>query len=212
MSRPNRIRMKWKSTPMISGALHALLIHRPSGKVVGTARLILPQPGHNNAPLPICGVCRHELLICDTPALPRAHTAEISRFAISKSLRRRANEETSVGSFSTPENDPRRTIPNASLGLMQAIVVMAAKGGVTHLCAVMEPMLLRMLRRLGICFDPLGPEVDCHGRRQPCYSYLDAQLARVWLERPDVWELVTRDGNLWPLNTDLVASLRTAAQ
>src|SRR5205814_4680838 len=127
--------------------------------------------------------------------------AEVSRFAISKILRRRASdrnkdEMTSVGSFSIG-NDRKRIIPNASLGLMQAIVAMAAKGGVTHLCCVMEPTLLRVLSKLGIHFDPLGPPVEYHGRRQPCYSFLDAQLARIWLERPDVWELVTRDGSLW---------------
>ena len=193
-------------------SLHALLTHRPSGSLVGTARLIIPRPG---CTLPIRDVCHHELIVVDNPALPRGRTAEISRFAISKNLRRRASDQakedtTSVGSFSMGE-DPKRIIPNASLGLMQAIVSMAAKTGVTHLCCVMEPTLLRMLRKLGICFEPLGPQVDYHGRRQPCYSFLDAQLARIWLDRPDVWELVTDDGNLWPLNTDLVKSLRSAS-
>jgi N-acyl amino acid synthase of PEP-CTERM/exosortase system len=193
------------------GALHALLFHRPSSNLVGTARLILPRAG-GDAPMPIRDVCHHELIVRDNPILPRAHTAEISRFAISKALRRRANEETSVGSFSTQTNDPRRMIPNASLGLMQAIIAMAAKGGVTHLTAVMEPTLLRMLRRVGINFELLGPEVDYHGRRQPCYCDVDAHLARGWLERPDVWELLTRDGTLWPLNTALAASMRAGTK
>jgi N-acyl amino acid synthase of PEP-CTERM/exosortase system len=191
-----------------SVALHTLLTHRLSGNLVGTVRLILPRRGKDHVSLPIRDVCHQQVMIQDNPALPWSHTAEISRFAISKNFRRRANEETSVGSFTTPGDDPRRMIPNTSLGLMQAIVMMAAKAKVTHLCAVMEPTLLRMLRRLGICFIPVGPPVDYHGRRQPCYSDLDVLLTRIWVERTDVWELITRDGGLWPLNTELAASLR----
>ncbi|HXJ01415.1 MAG TPA: PEP-CTERM/exosortase system-associated acyltransferase [Micropepsaceae bacterium] len=189
-------------------ALHALLYHRPSGNLVGTTRLIPHRPGDDKFTLPIRDVCHHELLVQDRPELPWAHTAEISRFAISKNFRRRANEETSVGSFITDANDPRRVIPNTSLGLITAITAMAAGAGLTHLCAAMEPTLLRMLRRIGIYFNPLGPEVDYHGRRQPCYADWDALLARVWLERPDIWEIITSDGALWPLNTDHVATLR----
>ena len=191
-----------------SDALHALLTHRLSGNLVGTVRLILPRRGKDHISLPIRDVCHQQVMIRDNPALPWSHTAEISRFAISKSFRRRSNEETSVGSFTTQGEDARRIIPNTSLGLMQAIVMMAAKAGVTHLCAVMEPTLLRMLRRLGICFIPAGPQVDYHGWRQPCYADLDVLLTRIWLERTDVWELITLDGGLWPLNTELAASLR----
>ncbi len=173
------------------------------------AHLILPQFGGRPVHLPIRHVCHHELVVHDNDKLPRVNTAEISRFAVSKTFRRRANEEqTLIGGISDVSADPRRRIPNASLGLMQAIVAMAAKAGVTHLCAVMEPVLLRMLRRLGIHFLDIGPLVDYHGRRQPCYSDLDVLLARIWLEQPEVWELITQDGSLWPLNTDLLPSLR----
>ena len=187
-------------------ALHALLIHRQSGTLVGTVRLILPQQDRDI--LPIREVCHEDLIRRDNQTLPWSHTAEISRFAISKNFRRRAKEETSVGSFTMQTDDSRRVIPNTSLGLMQAIVTMAATAGVTHLCAVMEPTLLRMLRRLGICFIPVGPQVEYHGQRQPCYSDLDLLLTRIWLERVDVWELITSDGVLWPLNTKLAESLR----
>jgi N-acyl amino acid synthase of PEP-CTERM/exosortase system len=91
---------------------------------------------------------------------------------------------------------------------MQAIVTMAAKARVTHLCAVMEPTLLRMVRMLGINWIPLGPPVEYHGRRQPCYSDLDVLLTGIWVERADVWELITDDGRLWPLNRQLAATLR----
>jgi N-acyl amino acid synthase of PEP-CTERM/exosortase system len=194
-----------------SAALHALLTHRRSASVVGTARLILPRPGGGLIALPIRDVCRHEFILRDTPELPWAQAAEVSRFAISKNLRRRVDDQigetTSVGSFSMGE-DPRRVIPNASLGLIQATTAMMAKAGAKYLCAVMEPTLLRMLKRLGLHFTHLGPVVEYHGQRQPCYADWDVLLARVWLERPEIWELITNDGSLWPLNTAVVASLR----
>jgi N-acyl amino acid synthase of PEP-CTERM/exosortase system len=189
-----------------ASALHALLLHRASQDVVGTVRLILPRSDNE---FPIRHVCQHELIVRDNPLLPWAKTAEISRFAVSRKFRRRAGDKAPVGNLTPPSIDHRRQIPNTSLGLMQAIVWMAAKARITHLCALMEPTLLRMLRRLGIHFVPIGPEVDYHGRRQPCYSELDLLLSRIWVERPEVWEVITRDGGLWPLNRSAVQSLRS---
>jgi N-acyl amino acid synthase of PEP-CTERM/exosortase system len=195
-----------------AGSLHALLLHRPTQSLMGTVRLILPRFNGKDVHLPIRNVCRHELIAQDNEVIPRANTAEISRLAISKTFRRRAHEETSVGNITMSNNDPRRRIPNTSLGLMQAIAALSAKAGVSHLCAVMDPVLLRLLRRLGIYFIDLGPEVEYHGSRQPCYSHIDTQGVDCWLERPEVWELLTQDGTQWPLNTDLLASRRTGAQ
>jgi len=186
-----------------AASLHSLLVRRTTREVVGTVRLILPSQGE----LPIRKICHNQLILQDNPILPQAKTAEISRFAISKKLRRRATDESIVGGLTTGADDLRRQIPNTSLGLMQAIVAMAARGGITHLCAVMEPTLLRMLGRLGIHFKRLGPKVEYHGVRQPCYCDLDELLSRIWVERPDVWDVITREGRLWPLNVHLAAWL-----
>jgi N-acyl amino acid synthase of PEP-CTERM/exosortase system len=191
-----------------SAAMHSLLRHRESGEIVGTARLILPRNGKKGLGLPIRQICRHELMSHDNKSAPWASTAEISRFAVSKMMRRRAGDGTVVGKIEPQDNDARRRVPDTSLGLMQAVVAMASKSGMTHICAVMEPTLLRMLRRLGMVMPSVGPEVDYHGRRQPCYGHLDTGLARVWIQRPDVWELLTSNGEIWPLNKDVVDKLQ----
>ena len=190
-------------------ALHSLLMRRGSDEVLGSVRLILPlqRLGMSRIGLPIQDVCEHELLDGDNSILPWASTAEISRFAVSKKLRSRATELGQDGQSPHAVPGGKRRVPYASLGLMQAIVAMAAKAGVTHLCAVMEPCLLRMLARLGIHFSPLGPQVTFHGVRQPCYSDLDAMAARTWVERYDVWRILTRDGALWPINRPLAESI-----
>jgi N-acyl amino acid synthase of PEP-CTERM/exosortase system len=193
-----------------SAAMHSMLRHRQSGEIVGTVRLLLPRNGKEGLGLPMRQICQHELMSHDNSFLPRASTAEISRFAVSKMMRRRAGDGTVVGKFDMSDHDSRRRIPDTSLGLMQAVIAMASKSGMTHVCAVMEPTLLRMLRRLGMVMPSMGPEVDYHGRRQPCYGHLDTGLARVWIQRPDVWELLTCNGALWPLNQEVVAKLQAS--
>jgi N-acyl amino acid synthase of PEP-CTERM/exosortase system len=136
-------------------------------------------------------VCDHALFDDNTPDLPWETTAEISRFAVSK--------KATAQNFAM-SNGMGHRVANISLGLMQAIIAMAARADVTHICAVMEPCLLRMLARLGIHFEPLGPQVAFHGMRQPCYSAIDKLVAHTWIERRDVWHLVTRNGTVWPLD------------
>jgi hypothetical protein len=70
----------------------------------------------------------------------------------------------------------------------------------------MEAPAVRMFARLGIHFRKLGPMVEFHGLRQPAFADLDALLVRTWIERPDVWALITRSGQDWPLNQRLTLS------
>jgi N-acyl amino acid synthase of PEP-CTERM/exosortase system len=195
-----------------SAAMHSMLRHRESGEIVGTVRLLLPRDGKEGLGLPMRQVCQHQMLSQENRVLPWKGTAEISRFAVSKMMRRRAGDGTVVGSFETSDNDRRRRIPDASLGLMQAVIEMASKSGMTHVCAMMDPVLLRMLRRLGMIMPSIGPEIDWHGRRQPCYAHLATGLARVWMQRPDVWELLTSDGKYWPLNEGVEGKLAAGQQ
>jgi len=39
--------------------------------------------------------------------------------------------------------------------------------------------------------------VDYHGIRQPAYGDIDAILARMSREQPEVWQFVTNHGRLW---------------
>src|SRR3546814_10307851 len=68
--------------------------------------------------------------------------------------------------------DERRVIPNMTLGLIEGLVRMSLDHGIFYWCAVMERPLLRLLARLGIHFEDIGPLVDYHGRRQPCFLKL----------------------------------------
>ncbi len=188
-------------------SLHSLLIHRPSGGIAGTTRLILPDPNEPVGSLPIDSVCQ-EPSLRDPHKVPRARMAEVSRFAVSRSFRRRIGEagspsavtEESLAAMDAAKKDlsNRRLAPHITLGLIESLVTMSVMSGTTHWCSVMERALLRLLSRIGIHFDNLGPQVDYHGKRQPCYRELRALLAQVKEERHDVWEILTQEGSIGP--------------
>lgn len=159
-------------------AAHSLMVDRFSGVSVGAVRIVLPRPGALDRSFPVQQVCLDRRLH-DPALLPLDRYAEVSRFCISKAYRQ------------------RHQVGQAKLGLIRAAIGMTIQHGLTHWCAVMEPWLLRLLRQLGIEFDPVGPLVDYHGRRQPCVVSLHAMLERVWQERPDVWMAITNKGGLW---------------
>jgi N-acyl amino acid synthase of PEP-CTERM/exosortase system len=181
-------------------SVHCLLVHRPTGLVAGTVRLVLPQREGSARDLPILAICDHPAL-SDEAILPRAQTAEISRFAISKEFRRRAEDASGPAGIPGPSVlDARRIIPHITLGLMKAVVRMSHEQHVPHLCAVMEPALLRLLGRFGMSFTPLGPLVDYHGRRQPCYAPLDHLLRGIFECDPEVFDVLTDAGRFHQLS------------
>lgn len=182
-------------------SLHGVLVDRTNGSTAGTARLILPELNGSSLPLPIHVICDPKFLEQTTARIGHGRAAEVSRFAVAKALRRRAQlKSRNLDSQNRHQvTGPDRTVPHLSIGLMQAIVAMARVGEITHLYAVMEPTLLKMLQLLGIYFDNLGPVVDYHGKRQPCFCDLDHLLATTWKQCPDVWKILTDNGRIWPL-------------
>jgi N-acyl-L-homoserine lactone synthetase len=161
--------------------------------VVGTVRLILPRHDALDRSLPIQRLCRHPLLR-DAQVLGAGNIGEISRLALAKSLPWRSG-------------GPSTSL--ARLALLQGVVRMSAACGLSHWCALMEPSLLRLLRISGIHFEPIGPLVWFRGWRQPCHGDIAAIVARLRMERPDVWDIVTDGGALWEM---LMAAWRRRAQ
>lgn len=180
---------------------HSLLVYRANGSPAGTVRLVLPLSHDPNNSFALQRVCNDPLLR-DPIRFPVRKMAEVSRFCISKEFRRRwgdnsymAGDVADAAEMSVEEE--RRILPHLSLGLIESLVRMSIDNGITHWCAVMEPTLLRLLTRLGIHFDSIGPLIEYHGRRQPCYIPLSVMLPRVQRERPDVWDVITRGGKHW---------------
>jgi len=178
-------------------SMHCLLRHRRSSVWAGTVRLVLPDrtvPSHSFAMQQHC----EDPLLSDPERFPVLEMAEVSRFCISKEFRKRQNDWLYPQSNEPDEaQDERRVIPNMTLGLIEGLIDMSVRRKVAYWCAVMEPGLLRILARLGIHFQNIGPLVSYHGRRQPCFIELRSMLRRVHEDRPDVWEILTDGGRHW---------------
>ncbi len=178
-------------------SLSAALIHRRSGEVVGCVRLIRPDPASGIASLPMAGVAAADgrpLL----RQLPARSTAEVSRFAVSKSFRNRIAEECRnnalVCDLSAAQVE-RRLMPCITLGLLRGILQYSIDYGFTHLCAVMEPALLRLMSRATITFRPIGGLIDHYGQRQPCYVDLAEQICLSRQSRPQHHDFIASEPN-----------------
>jgi len=169
---------------------HSLLVYRAAAKALGTVRLILPLPGETTHSFPMQDVlgaaAAHEFR-----KLPLHSAAEVSRFSISRQFRRTAEgtEEAQADFISVSG-------PLMRLGLIQSLVRMSFEYGISHWCAMMEPTLLRMLAAMAIRFRAVGPLVEFHGLRQPCYCNLADILEAVRRERPAFWSVLTDSGAL----------------
>jgi N-acyl amino acid synthase of PEP-CTERM/exosortase system len=166
---------------------HTLLTHRSSGATAGTARVVRSLPGR---PLPIQGLLgRDDLQAFE--CLPLGTTGEISRFAVSKEFRRRQGELTGNGTVLVGDKRDERSLrPHITFGLMAGVLAICHDYGITHICAVMEPSLIRLLARSGLDFEALGGLVDYHGKRQPCVARLTDMVDHSRRQDTLLWQYV----------------------
>jgi len=186
---------------------HSLVRCKASGQYTGMVRLVLPNPVDVNAPLPMEKFCQSGMKASgiDLSSIPRESLAEVSRFSVSKELKRLCSRKPAisiVGAEDKPEGkamDPQM-MPQITLGLFAGIVRMSAQNNITHWLSVMEPTFLRFLTRYGIYFQKTGPVVNYHGKRQPAVASIDSVLSGIHTHRKDAWEIITDNGNVWPLS------------
>ena len=172
-------------------SLHSLLLDRATGSAVGTVRLILPYGGGDLPVFRLIGSRERY-----RAGLPLETTAEVSRFAVAKTFRRQIENGWRPGPGSAAVagcgREPAYQLLTA--GLIRAIVTMSAVGGITHIVAMMEPTLLRLLGRLGVAFHPLGEPVEHHGRRQPGWAVITHLIASIKNRHPELGEIIADIG------------------
>ncbi|QSA96660.1 PEP-CTERM/exosortase system-associated acyltransferase [Methylococcus sp. EFPC2] len=178
---------------------HCLIRHRRSEEFAATVRLILPHPTQPETLFPIethCIIDRLDVI----RGVPRTKLAEVSRFCVSKSFKRRQGESGTTTGVSADtadaatSADEKRTFPHITLALIACLVRMSCHHGMTHWYAVMEPALIRFLTHFGIYFSPIGPLSDYHGKRQPCIIEVKFLLDGVAKKNPDLWAFLTDNG------------------
>jgi N-acyl amino acid synthase of PEP-CTERM/exosortase system len=181
-------------------SLHAALIYKPLRTVVGGVRLI---QARGAGVLPLYSIVGRSEANTLRQLSPRI--AEISRYAVAGSFRRRQGEadypDLALHSWSS-EAECRRVLPHITLGLMRAILGYCAEQDIRLLCATMAPALLRLLDRLGLHFRPIGPLVTFHGVRQPCFAWYQDLLAGLRTRHMEFHDVVIRGFDpAWTWNT-----------
>ena len=154
---------------------HVLLRSRLTGAVLGAVRLVLSGTALDG--LPMRRACGSEVFA----PLPARSTGEISPFAVA---RQRPGVSPAAGAL-------------VRLALLRGIVQISAQEQLTHWCALMEPVLLRLLQATAIRFEAAGPVVEYQGLRQPAICAITPMLQRMKREQPALWGYLTGNGALW---------------
>ena len=176
-----------------SHAVQSLLIYRATNAALGTVRLILPLAADVKFSFPIQRVLDRDSLRSFNQ-LPLYVMGEVSRFSISRQHRRIDDASDSADHNAITNNSGALM----RLGLMRALVRMSMQQGITHWCAAVEPTFQRMFSAMAIRFQPVGPLVEYHGLRQPCYGVIADVLDTVRRERPSFWSILTDNGSVGP--------------
>lgn len=150
---------------------HCLLIHKPSQRTIGCARLILADTQYPETPLPFeryCGSAIDKNFFDPDEFLP-GQIAEFSRIAVIEEFRRREkNAHNTTQVFAKPRNDRRvSNFPVIPVCLFLASLSMLMNSEAEWGFAMMEPKLERLLRRYGVIFEPVGEPFNYHGWRSP---------------------------------------------
>jgi N-acyl amino acid synthase of PEP-CTERM/exosortase system len=180
-----------------SHSVQALLRHKPTRQFMGTIRLILPATTKEGCGLPAARILAEQDIDLFS-ILPAGRTAEISRFAVAKTFRRRLTDNRYPDEREGDDRDvaiQRRIAPVITLGLIMGALKIGLENGMTHACAVVEPALLRLISRNGMEMMPIGRPVEYHGLRQPCFLSGKDFLHSLAKNRPDIWAVVTDNGH-----------------
>ena len=153
---------------------HVLLMHKRTGAMAGTVRVILPADPPE-LPLPTT-VLTEPSQSAPLRRLPHSQLAEISRLAISKEFRRLYTE-----------TEDRRMLRYITIGLVRGALEICRENDIKYICAVMERALIRLVARLGLSFEPVGDVIEYHGVRQPCF----ASIAHLFAKDTLLWRYVS---------------------
>ncbi|SET00131.1 N-acyl amino acid synthase, PEP-CTERM/exosortase system-associated [Nitrosomonas marina] len=203
-------------------SVHMLVQFIPTGKFVGTVRLILPDRSNTESSFPLELNTQIDPVLYNADAATKKYTAEISRFLISPDFDRRRRDRRKPSGDNQPSNsaitiqsatnnvpvkerrkEERRKSDRRCLSfymvLMAAVVRMTVAHDIKYWLSAMDPALNRLVGFSGMNFDPIGPIIDYHGLRRPYLGVVNDVLHRVSERNFGAWEVLTDRGKYcWP--------------
>ena len=180
-------------------AVHFIGRHRLRCMAAGTARLVLSS--HQGFPLQAHCDFNREFSFVRKPGHPALRDyAEISRLAVSKFFRQRADDSV-YGGPSRPGTvsegasaaaglglSPEEAGPEIVAGLFKSMYHEIKRLGVTHVIVAMERSLHLLLRRLGYQFRAMGPVVDYYGPVIPYIARIGDLEHHLYVRRRAVFD------------------------
>jgi N-acyl amino acid synthase of PEP-CTERM/exosortase system len=162
-------------------ALHCLITHKASGRTAGCVRLICAT---DHALLALEENCLHSLHVGYLQQLNwhREQSFEMSRLAVDPVFRRKRGLEPEKDSWLhavETDDDERHTFHLVWLAVLFAAVAMADTAGRTHLYAMMDPKMPRLLRRAGVHLKQAGDFTQYHGERAAFFITTEDSIAHL---------------------------------
>jgi N-acyl amino acid synthase of PEP-CTERM/exosortase system len=177
-------------------AVHALVMHRETGKAAACVRMVPTGADIPGDQLPFERFCGDSVdtAFVESLRLDRSTVCEISRLAVDGSFRRRGPQErlTRFGhvehmDFSTQE---RRTLPLIAVSAFLAATAITDQTGYTNVFAMMEPFLPRLMARSGIHFQRAGKDIEYHGNRAPYFTTTQSALETMNSHLRQLYDLI----------------------
>ncbi len=182
---------------------HVLLFFKPTGRAIGTARVITPNKTNWENSYPLQSLCDSPYLRDETFV---KNSCEFSRLCISSERRQEVKaiirDVSSVFNFYSSQHFSvyekpllRLALSSAPLGLIRGAIELAIQNGCMNLFATMEPRhIARMQTNAALKYEQIGPDMEYHGTRTPfMFNILDA-FDDGLINNPPVWNVVSDKG------------------
>lgn len=183
-------------------AEQAVLFYKPTGKAIGTVRVILPNQDDWSNSFPLQN-------LCDSPYLHDElyvkNSCESSRLCISQELREEVKRDVrALGDllnfdrnklFSMHEKQLLNiALAAAPWALVRGTFELAMKNNILNVFGVMEPRHLGRLEKAGLIHVPIAQEIEYHGIRRPFVcNVLDVHDHTI-THNHDIWNILSVKG------------------
>ncbi len=177
-------------------SVHALVMHRETGRAAGCVRMVPAQLTPADYQLPFEKFCGESVdkAFVESLSLDRSTVCEISRLAVDGAFRRRGPQErlTRFGhveqiDFTAQE---RRTLPLIAVSAYLAATAITEHTGYTNVFAMMEPFLPRLMGRSGIHFERAGEDIEYHGNRAPYFITTQSALTTMNTHLRELYDVI----------------------
>ncbi len=160
-------------------SIQGLITHKGSGQAAGCVRLVCASDTHK---MPIEVHCLDSVYVehMATLSSERGLTCEFSRLAVDVAFRKRLGEShTRVGDFDAFDccHQEQRTFSMIGIAAFLTAFALACLNKRTHVFAMMEANLPRLLRQSGIVVQKAGDSVEYHGQRAAYFTTTEVALS-----------------------------------